>query len=128
MLTALKQRARRLKSELTVLYHAYRDPRTPLAAKLVMVLVLAYPLSPIDLIPDFIPVLGYLDDLLLLPLGITLALRLVPPAVLAEHRAAAHERLARGSALGWAGLSLVVLAWLLVGIVMLRLAWRAVGG
>ena len=72
MLTALKQRARRLKSELTVLYHAYRDPRTPLAAKLVMVLVLAYPLSPIDLIPDFIPVLGYLDDLLLLPLGITL--------------------------------------------------------
>jgi len=107
-----------------VLHRAHRDPRTPLAAKLVMVLVLAYALSPIDLIPDFIPVLSYLDDLLLLPLGIALALRLVPPAVLAEHRAAAHERLARGSA----GLGLVVLAWLLVGSALLRLAGRAVGG
>lgn len=86
MLQALKRRARRLEAELTVLHHAYRDPRTPLASKAAMALVLAYALSPIDLIPDFIPVLGYLDDLLLLPLGIALALRLVPRHVLEEHR------------------------------------------
>lgn len=70
---------------------AARDPRTPWHAKLVIAIVVAYALSPIDLIPDFIPVLGYLDDLLLLPLGIFLALKLIPTAVLADARQAAQR-------------------------------------
>lgn len=73
------------------MYLAARDPRTPWHARLVIVIVVAYALSPIDLIPDFIPVLGYLDDLLLLPLGIFLALKLIPPAVLADARQAARR-------------------------------------
>lgn len=68
---------------------AARDPRTPWYAKALALLVAAYALSPIDLIPDFIPVLGYLDDLVLVPLGIMLAVRLIPPKVMREHRATA---------------------------------------
>lgn len=90
-LAAQKQRARRLKEQTLALYLAARDPRTPWYAKLLLAVVVAYALSPIDLIPDFIPVLGYLDDLLLLPLGIALAIKLVPPPVLAECRARAGE-------------------------------------
>ena len=67
-----------MKRQIAVLYLASRDPRTPIAAKYLMIIVVAYALSPIDLIPDFIPVLGYLDDLLLLPIGIYLAIKLIP--------------------------------------------------
>ena len=80
-----------LKRETHALYIAARDPRTPWYAKLVIVVVVAYALSPIDFIPDFIPVLGYLDDLLLLPLGIILALKLTPVAVLVDARQAAQQ-------------------------------------
>ena len=83
--------ARALKRELYALYLASRDPRTPWYAKAAIAGVLAYALSPIDLIPDFIPVLGYLDDLVLLPAGIWMALRLIPPTVMAESRARAEE-------------------------------------
>jgi uncharacterized membrane protein YkvA (DUF1232 family) len=79
--------ARALKGEIAVLAAAIRDPRTPWYAKLLGVIIVAYALSPIDLIPDFIPVLGYLDDLLLLPLGIWAVRRMVPASVMAEHRA-----------------------------------------
>lgn len=85
-LEALRRRARLLRREAHALYLAARDPRTPWAARLLAGAVVAYALSPIDLIPDFIPVLGYLDDLLLVPLGVTLAIRLIPPPVLAECR------------------------------------------
>ena len=87
----LAEWAHALKRESLALYYAARDPRTPWYAKVVAGAVVAYALSPIDLIPDFIPVLGYLDDLLLLPLGIWLALGLVPAPVLADarHRAEA---------------------------------------
>lgn len=81
--------SRAIRRDVTALYLAARDPRVPWLAKLVAVAVLAYALSPIDLIPDFIPVLGYVDDLIILPLGIMLAIRLIPPAVMDEHRAAA---------------------------------------
>lgn len=73
-------------------YLAARDPRTPWPVRLLAMAVAAYALSPIDLIPDFIPVLGYLDDLLIVPLGILLVVRLIPPELLAEHRAAAARR------------------------------------
>lgn len=92
---SLRDRARRIQREAHVLYLAARDPRMPTHAKLLALLVAGYALSPIDLIPDFIPVFGYVDDLVLVPLGIMLVLRLVPPQVLTEHRravAAAAER------------------------------------
>lgn len=86
MLDGLKQRAQALKVELQALLIAYRDPRTPWIARAWSVCVLAYAFSPIDLIPDFIPILGYLDDLLLLPLGIALAIKLVPRQVMDDAR------------------------------------------
>jgi uncharacterized membrane protein YkvA (DUF1232 family) len=78
--------ARRLKVEIYALYLAYRDPRVPWYARVFAALVVGYAFSPIDLIPDPIPVLGYLDDLLVVPLGIALAIRMIPPPVLAECR------------------------------------------
>jgi len=92
MLETWKARARALKREISALLSAYRDPRTPWYAKLWALLVLAYAFSPIDLIPDFIPVVGYLDDLILLPLGIALAVRLIPPEVMDEARLTAGQR------------------------------------
>ena len=91
LIEKLGSRARALKRETVALYLTVRDPRTPWAAKLVIAIVVAYALSPIDLIPDFIPVLGYLDDLVLLPLGIFLALKLIPATVLADARRAAQQ-------------------------------------
>ena len=85
----LKVRAQALKRDITAVARAARDPRLPWPVKLVALAVAAYALSPVDLIPDFIPVLGYLDDLLIVPLGIWFVLRLIPPEILAEHRAAA---------------------------------------
>ena len=84
--------ARGLKRDVHAIYLAARDPRTPWYARALAVLVAAYALSPIDLIPDFVPVLGYLDDLLIVPLGILLVVRLIPADVLAEHRATAEKR------------------------------------
>ena len=109
MLESAKAWAKRLKRDVVALWLAARDSRTPLAAKLVAGAVAAYALSPIDLIPDFIPVLGYLDDLLLVPAGIWLAVRLVPPPLMAELRAEAERRdrpLSRG------GAAAVVAIWL----------------
>jgi uncharacterized membrane protein YkvA (DUF1232 family) len=85
----LRENVRSLKRQTVVLYFAIRDPRIPLIAKLLAGFVVAYALSPLDLIPDFIPVLGYVDDLIVVPLGIALCLRLVPEPVLAEARARA---------------------------------------
>ncbi len=93
MLDGLKQRARRLKTEVYALYLAYKDPRVPWYARLFAAGVVAYAVSPIDLIPDFIPVIGYLDDLILVPLGIVLALKMIPPEVMAECRERAKEAL-----------------------------------
>src|SRR5229473_4824884 len=95
MADRLKDWARMIKRDVHALYLAARDPRVPWYAKVLAVVVAGYALSPIDLIPDFIPVLGYLDDLIIVPLGILLVIRLIPPEVMAEHRAlaeAAHDR------------------------------------
>lgn len=110
MLERLRAFARSLKAEIAVLASALRDPRTPLAAKVLGAAVVAYALSPIDLIPDFIPVLGYLDDLILLPLGLWCVRRLIPEAVLAEHRARvpAGTRLAPSRAAAFA----IVAIWI----------------
>src|SRR5512140_2886610 len=84
-----KKQARALKIQTLALYYAYRDPRTSWYARLFTGLIVAYAFSPIDLIPDFIPVLGYLDDVVIVPLGILLAVKLIPPQVMMESRAAA---------------------------------------
>ena len=123
-----KDWARGLKRETYALYLAYRDPRVPWHARIVAGLVVAYAFSPIDLIPDFIPVLGYLDDLLLVPLGIALAIRLIPPTVLAESRAAAAQRLADGKPINRAMAVLIVALWLALAALGGALLWRAVRG
>lgn len=104
------------------LWIAARDPRTPLAAKLVAGAVAAYALSPIDLIPDFIPVLGYLDDLLIVPLGIWVSVRLIPAPLLAEFRAAASDRSRPTSR---AAAAVVVGLWLLSAVLVGAWIWRA---
>ena len=91
MLSSLKRWAKRLKAEVLALYLAYGDPRTPWYAKVVVAVVVGYAFSPIDLIPDPIPILGYLDDVILIPLGVALAIRLIPTEVLAECRKRAAE-------------------------------------
>lgn len=91
MLSSIKAAARRIKHDSLTVYFAARDPRTPLPVRLLALMVAAYALSPIDLIPDFIPVLGYLDDLLLLPLGILLVIRLTPGEVIAASRERAEQ-------------------------------------
>lgn len=94
MIDRAKRWARAIKRDIHALYLAARDPRTPWYAKAVAVVVAAYALSPIDLIPDFIPIIGYLDDLILVPLGILIAVRMIPPGIMDQHRltAAAAER------------------------------------
>jgi uncharacterized membrane protein YkvA (DUF1232 family) len=98
------------------LYIAARDPRVPWYAKAVAAGVAAYALSPIDLIPDFIPVLGYLDDVILVPLGIALAIRLIPPALFEEHRKAAAERIAKRP-VSRIGAAAIIGIWLALGVV-----------
>jgi uncharacterized membrane protein YkvA (DUF1232 family) len=105
-----KERAHNLRREIGALYLAVRDPRTPWYAKLLGLAIVGYALSPLDLIPDPIPVLGYLDDLILLPLAILLVRRLIPPDVLADARQRALDTTATGRA-RWLGATLVILAW-----------------
>lgn len=94
-MTRLKDWARAIKRDVLAIYLAARDPRTPWYAKALALCVAGYALSPIDLIPDFIPVLGYLDDVIVVPLGILLVVRMIPPDVMAEKRAAAAQVCAR---------------------------------
>ncbi len=120
---ALKERARALERETVALYFAARDPRTPLGAKLLAGLVVAYALSPIDLIPDFVPVLGFLDDLILVPLGLALCLRLVPREVLAEARVRAAGIAARPRS--YAAAVVIVLLWLMAAALIGAWIYRA---
>lgn len=113
MWNELQQRARALKREIYALYGAYRDPRTPWYARVVVACVVAYALSPIDLIPDFVPILGYLDDVILLPLGIALALRLIPANVMRESRARAEHQEQRPTS--WVAAAVIVTIWLGMG-------------
>ena len=109
MLERVKQWARRLKRDAVALWIAARDPRTPLIAKMVAAAVAAYALSPIDLIPDFIPVLGYLDDLLIVPLGIALVLRWIPGDVKADAQSRAALAASRPTSRGMA--TVIVAIW-----------------
>ena len=111
MLHRLKARARELKQEVYVIYLAARDPRTPWYVRALIFFVVIHTLSPIDLIPDFIPVLGYLDDLIITPGGLWLAIRLIPPEVMADARTAA-ETGSIDRSLGKVGAVLILLLWI----------------
>lgn len=112
LLADLKSRARALKNETYALYLAARDPRTPWYAKGLILLVVAYALSPIDLIPDFVPVLGYVDDLVIIPAGVALALKLIPREVMEEARRQASEMVI-DKRTGRLGAIIIVLIWIL---------------
>ena len=122
-LAVWRQRAQLLKRDVYALYLACRDPRVPLLARVLAAGVAAYAFSPIDLIPDFIPVLGYLDDLIVVPLGVLLALRMIPPLVLADCRARAEAEFAAGKPVNKLAAVVIVLIWL--GLAALAAVWLA---
>jgi len=121
MLGRIRTWARAIKRDVHALFLASRDPRTPWHAKALAWAIVAYALSPIDLIPDFVPVVGLLDEAVLLPLAILLAVRLVPPDVMHEHRAAALG--AEGRPVGRVGAGVVVAVWLLAAGVLAWVLW-----
>jgi uncharacterized membrane protein YkvA (DUF1232 family) len=124
-----KRWAGRLKSETHALYLAYRDPRVPWYAKLFAALVVGYAFSPIDLIPDPIPVLGYLDDLILVPLGVALAVRMIPEDVLSESRQKAREMVERGERpVSRAAAAVIVVLWLALAVLGALVVVRMVRG
>jgi uncharacterized membrane protein YkvA (DUF1232 family) len=114
-LEKLKDQASQLKRELHALWLAYGDARTPWPARILIVCVIAYAVSPIDLIPDPVPVIGYLDDLILLPLGIALAIRMIPDDVMTDCRKLARETtFDKPSKWKWLGVGFVLVVWLLI--------------
>ena len=124
-----KRWAGRLKSETYALYLAYGDPRVPWYAKLFVALVVGYAFSPIDLIPDSIPVLGYLDDLILVPLGVALAVRMNPDDVLSESRQTAREMVERGERpVSRAAAAVIVVLWLALAVLGALVLVRMVRG
>jgi uncharacterized membrane protein YkvA (DUF1232 family) len=124
-----KRWAGRLESETYALYLAYKDPRAPWYAKLFAALVVGYAFSPIDLIPDPIPVLGYLDDLILVPLGVALAVRMIPEDVLSESRQKAREMVERGERpVSRAAAAVIVILWLALAVLGALVVVRMVRG
>lgn len=117
--------ARSIKGDVVALWFAARDPRVPWYAKAVAASVAAYALSPIDLIPDFVPVLGYLDELVVLPLGIMCAVKLVPAGIMAEHRAAALA--AEGEPKSRTAAMIFIVIWIAATGFLAWLFWRLAG-
>lgn len=120
-----QERAHRLKRDVVAIAFAVRDPRVPWYAKAMGACVVAYALSPIDLIPDFIPVLGYLDDLVLVPLGLLLVVHLIPADILAEHRVAAAKVVDRP--ISRAGAVAVIAVWVLAAALLVSFVGRVFG-
>jgi len=114
-----KERAVELETEVYALYLAFRDSRTPLTAKVVILLIIAYAISPIDLIPDFIPGLGYLDELVVLPVGVAVALWLIPDEIMDECRERAGDEIDVGHA-RWIVAGIVLLIWIVIGVLAIR--------
>ena len=115
-----KQRAKKLKNEVYVLLLAYQHPDTPWYAKVFAVVVVAYAFSPIDLIPDFIPVLGYLDDLILIPLGIAAVIKMIPANVMEECRQQAEEEGPAQKKTNWISAAVIILIWITLAVLLLR--------
>jgi uncharacterized membrane protein YkvA (DUF1232 family) len=120
----IRHTAAELRFNLTVLYFASRHPHTPWFAKLLALLVMAYALSPIDLIPDFIPVVGYLDDLIIIPAGFALAVALIPRDVMAEARQKALQGGKMGSIPTWLSIGIIIVVWVVLLAGLVWLAWN----
>ena len=116
-----KQRARELQIQIYAIYLAYRDPRVPLYARIFAAGVVGYAFSPIDLIPDPIPILGYLDDLVIVPLGIALALKMIPPDVLAECQEKSRQVMKQGKPVNKIAAVIIVAIWILLAVLIVRL-------
>lgn len=115
-----KEGARELRKDIYTLYYAYKDPRVPWHAKALATAVVAYAASPIDLIPDFIPIIGYLDDLVIVPVGIIIALKTVPKNVLEECRSKAEAADAEGKLRNWYSAFVIITIWVLVAVLIVR--------
>lgn len=122
-----KQRANGLKVEVYALYLAYRDPRVPWVARIFAACVVGYAFSPIDLIPDFIPVIGYLDDLVLIPLGIKIALSMIPENVMGESREKAQEIIRQGKPVNRVAAVVIVSIWLSLAALAIAFMARGLG-
>jgi len=118
MFDRLQAWAKQIKQDLVTLYVAARDPRTPRLAKAIALFVVAYAVSPIDLIPDFIPVIGLLDDIILVPLSIMLAVRLIPPPLWQEFRTAAERASSPRASLRW-GAWIVISIWVVCAVIVI---------
>jgi len=123
-----KERASQLKVEVYAIYLAYRDPRVPWYARIFAACVVGYAFSPIDLIPDPIPILGYLDHLVLVPLGVRLALSMIPANVMAESRAKAQEIMRQGKPVNRAAAIAIVAIWLLLAAFVIAFMVRLLKG
>lgn len=110
----IKAWAKKLKRQVFVLYFAYRDERVPFFAKLFTAIIVAYAFSPFDLIPDFIPILGYLDDIIIVPLGIMLALKMIPKEVVTESEEKAEELMKKGKPKNWLAGILIIFIWFMI--------------
>ncbi|WP_110517112.1 YkvA family protein [Herpetosiphon llansteffanensis] len=122
-LASWQQRARQLKQHISILLLAWRDPRVPWYVKALALCTLGYAFSPIDLIPDFIPVLGYLDDLLLLPLGIMLTIRLIPADVWQEYSLKAQQSQPQAKPVSYVAAGLIIGLWLGAAWLVFRSIW-----
>lgn len=117
-----KHEARKLKANVYTLYFAYRDPRVPWYAKVFIAGVVGYAFSPIDLIPDFVPILGYLDDLVLIPLGVALALKMIPKQVMDDARSKANSLSQKPK--NWVAAAVIILIWLCLIVLFFKLVAR----
>ena len=121
-----KRRVKELKVEVYAIYLAYKDPRVPWYARIFTACVVGYAFSPIDLIPDPIPVLGYLDDLVLVPLGIMLAIKLIPPDVLVDCRVQAREVMKQGKPVNRLAAAIIIIIWIILALLVLVFLARLV--
>jgi uncharacterized membrane protein YkvA (DUF1232 family) len=128
MLESWRERARTLKVETYAIYLAYKDPRVPWYARIFAACVIGYAFSPIDLIPDPIPVLGYLDDLVLIPVGIAVALKMIPPEVMAECRERADAAMCEGTPTNRKAAAAIIAVWLLLALLAVVVMVRILRG
>ena len=126
MIQRIRQWARLARRDVYAVYRAARDPRVPWYAKVLAFCVAGYALSPIDLIPDFVPVLGYMDDLIIVPFGILIVVKLIPPEIIAEHRASAAA--AQGRPVNHTAAIVIVVVWAASIVVAAWLCYRAFAG
>jgi uncharacterized membrane protein YkvA (DUF1232 family) len=119
-----KRRVNQFKMDTYAIYLAYKDPRVPWHSKLFIACVAGYAFSPIDLIPDFIAVIGYLDDLVLVPLGIAMAIKMIPPTVLTECREKAQSAMSQKKPTNWVAVSVIIAIWVLFALLVVLLATK----